>query len=289
LKVDEVPPVAEEKLAPPRVQVRPAAHAPHAPEEDVHPAEKRSGWLWIVVGILLLGVVVAVVLFLRPYQPQYRPGLMYVVQSAVPADEAQTNSPAVAENVPVVTEGLPSASQEEKFSEPGAAVIVPPTPTKGTATETEKTAVKTEEKGVVKTEARPVREEPKAEPLKKVSGIAPAVAAPVVSGDVAAKSEPAPPVESAKPFIPVEEPPKIINLQQPVFSQEQIRAGVEGDVLVKVQIDQTGKPIQAKVVSSTNESLNASVIDAVMRSTYSPAVMSNGPVTTWMSIPLKLK
>jgi TonB family protein len=126
-------------------------------------------------------------------------------------------------------------------------------------------------------------ESPKAEPPAKTVAAS--------SGPSAIETREKTSDESAAPakFIPVEQPPKIVQLQQPNFSDDQIVQGVQGDVVVKVQIDKTGKPLQAKILSSTNASLNAAVIDAVMRSSFTPGVMSNGPVTTWMTIPLKLK
>lgn len=90
-------------------------------------------------------------------------------------------------------------------------------------------------------------------------------------------------------FIPVEKAPRILSLEQPSFSESDIAAGLSGEIRVKVQIDKDGKPLQALVVSSTNKALNEPVIDAVMKSTYEPGVMSNGPVMAWIMIPFKFK
>ncbi len=90
-------------------------------------------------------------------------------------------------------------------------------------------------------------------------------------------------------FIPVEKAPRIIRLEQPWFSENDISGGLSGEIKVKVQIDKDGRPVQAQVVSSTNRALNDPVVDAVMKSTYEPGVMSNGPVMAWIVIPFRFK
>ncbi len=90
-------------------------------------------------------------------------------------------------------------------------------------------------------------------------------------------------------FIPVEKAPRILRLEQPSFSENDLSGGLSGEITVKVQIDKEGKPVQAQVLSSTNKALNEAVVDAVMKSTYEPGVMSNGPVMAWVVIPFKFK
>jgi protein TonB len=90
-------------------------------------------------------------------------------------------------------------------------------------------------------------------------------------------------------FIPVEKAPRILRLEQPSFSESDLAVGLSGEIRVKVQINKEGRPVQALVISSTNKALNEPVVDAVMKSTYEPGVMSNGPVMAWIVIPFKFK
>ncbi len=87
----------------------------------------------------------------------------------------------------------------------------------------------------------------------------------------------------------VEKSPLIIRMQQPKFPDGLVTPGVEEEVVVKVQINPRGTPVQATVTRSTNANLNESVIDAVMHSQYSPGVLATGPVTSWMTIPFTIK
>jgi len=65
------------------------------------------------------------------------------------------------------------------------------------------------------------------------------------------------------------------------------RAGVEGTVWVKIWVDKEGKPRKALVLKSTAELFNQAAVDAAMKWVFTPALMRNGPVSVWVSIPFK--
>jgi TonB family protein len=248
------------------------------------PEEKKLGKLpvFLSIGIAVVVMVFFGIMMMRPNKGQYKVGYMYVSQSQTPAGEEQAAAVVTGDG----EAGSVSGTASDEIPE-----ATPPEPakTKAATNAGGKPAVK-EEKPVA---SKPANEEqveaeaPKAEP--PVS--APSRTVPPAPGPSAIGTSERSLNELSAPakFIPVEEPPKILQLEQPSFSEEQIAQGVQGDVVVKVQIDKTGKPLQAKILSSTNASLNAAVVDAVMRSSFSPGVMSSGPVTTWMTIPLRLK
>jgi protein TonB len=83
--------------------------------------------------------------------------------------------------------------------------------------------------------------------------------------------------------------PEVIRLVNPKYPPEAWNAGIEGEVVVRVQIDQHGKPIQAKIVKSSSELFNNVVIDAALKSQYSPGMMPTGPVKTWLRLPFTFK
>ena len=234
----------------------------------------------LVSSIVILLLVIGGILFLRPKQGQYRVGYMYVSQAPLVADDPQA---------PVTEEAVPDQGRVES-----APAVKPPEPARPAEKQASKPAAGKEqavEKGGEKGEQKDqsaekegVVEQAPPRPVAGASTPAPAAPSAIAEKDKASEDLAAP-----TQFIPVEQPPKIVQLQQPSFSQEQILQGIQGDVVVKVQIDKTGKPLQAKVISSTNAALNEAVINAVMRSSYAPGVMSSGPVTTWMTIPLRLK
>ncbi|MEW6512002.1 MAG: TonB family protein [Bacteroidota bacterium] len=92
---------------------------------------------------------------------------------------------------------------------------------------------------------------------------------------------------SPLPFVAVEKEAKIIRLEKPRFSSLAFEQGIEGQVIVQVRIDASGKPLQTLTLRSTNDLLTQPVIEAVMRSEFSPAEMSTGPVASWLTIPFK--
>jgi TonB family protein len=133
-------------------------------------------------------------------------------------------------------------------------------------------------------EPEPVRSEPKTIP---VADSKPALQQARPANLAAKKSEAV--SGAAAGFIAVQRDPKILKLASPVFPEADQYGDLTGEVIVKVQIDKNGKALQALVVSSTNNTLNRPVVDAVMRSSFEPAMMSKGPVVSWMTIPIRMK
>jgi TonB family protein len=83
--------------------------------------------------------------------------------------------------------------------------------------------------------------------------------------------------------------PEITRLEQPRLPVGAFQSSASEEVTVSVQVGPEGKPLQAKVIKSTNNLLNEAVIEAVMQSEYSAGSTSSGPVTKWITIPFKFK
>lgn len=88
-------------------------------------------------------------------------------------------------------------------------------------------------------------------------------------------------------FIPVEKGPQIVKKGIPVYPDMALRAGLEGTVWVKILVDKEGKPQRAVVVKSTTEIFNDAAIAAAMDFLFTPAVMNQGPVRVWVSVPFR--
>ena len=244
--------------------------APPAPAPAVEKVGKKKALLLISVAVVVVVAMVGGLMMVRPASAKYKPGILYVTESPAPADE---NMPPAGR--PQVQEV--SAPNQEPQSEESPEISAP----KISAPEPEPVVKRDPPK-------KSVAEEPVADPApkKKPEQIVPFSAQPAGGSEKTVVGSGA---DKPSTFIPVEMPPKLVALAQPVFSSEELASGAQGDIIVKVQIDKSGKPLQAKVVSSTNTTLNGPVVDAVMRSSYSPGMMSNGPVTTWMTVPMRLK
>ncbi|MFA5832482.1 MAG: TonB family protein [Bacteroidota bacterium] len=92
-------------------------------------------------------------------------------------------------------------------------------------------------------------------------------------------------------FVPVEKQPQPIpgNNPAPVYPEIARRAGVEGTVWVKIWVDKEGNPKKAQVLKSDAELFNQPAVDAAMKWKFTPAIMNNGPVSVWVSIPFKFR
>ncbi len=92
-------------------------------------------------------------------------------------------------------------------------------------------------------------------------------------------------------FVPVEKQPQPLpgNAPPPVYPEIARRAGVEGTVWVKIWVDKEGNPKKALIMKSDAELFNQPAIDAAMRWKFTPAIMNNGPVAVWVSIPFKFR
>jgi TonB family protein len=240
-----------------------AADKSPLPAETKEPKEKKSSIaLWLMIAIALVAVGVALAMFLPKKQ------------SATPANLG-SSTPPVTEQTEPAQSLQPRSSGAEYDSPIEAPEVIVPIPPK---TEREK---KSEGSGPADRPAERSSE-------RTVEGPAPGLVNAKPTAVTGRIGKPEPPSGST-PFIPIQKEPKILRLEHPSFSESDLSAGIRGEIVVKVQIDKSGKPMQARVVSSTNTLLNDPVVDAVMKSSFSPGIMSNGPVMSWMTIPFKFK
>jgi TonB family protein len=99
-----------------------------------------------------------------------------------------------------------------------------------------------------------------------------------------------------KPEVPINldplatvRPPEIVRLVKPSLADIALKSEIEEEVSVMVEIGADGQPLQAKILQSSNALYNHAVIDAVMKSEYSPGQSHAGPITMWMTIPFHFK
>ena len=90
-------------------------------------------------------------------------------------------------------------------------------------------------------------------------------------------------------FVPYEKEPTVVKKIEPKYPDIALRAGLEGNVFLKVWVDKTGKVHKAVVLKSDAEIFNQAAIDAAMQWVFTPAVMQKGPVAVWVSIPFRFR
>jgi TonB family protein len=82
---------------------------------------------------------------------------------------------------------------------------------------------------------------------------------------------------------------KIVRLERPRLPEGIYATGLEGQVVVRVEIDSEGTPLRVKILRSTNDLLEGVVIDAVNRSEFSPRRLQSGPVGSAITIPFTFR
>lgn len=98
-------------------------------------------------------------------------------------------------------------------------------------------------------------------------------------------------VETApKDFIPgVEKYPVIISNPSPKYPEIARRSGIEGTVFIKIWVTKEGKVKQAEIVKSTSKIFDQNAIEAALLWKFTPAIMNNGPVSVWVTVPFKFR
>ena len=90
-------------------------------------------------------------------------------------------------------------------------------------------------------------------------------------------------------FVPYEKEPVVVKKVDPKYPEIALRAGLEGNVYLKVWVDKEGKVRKAVILKSDAEIFNQNAIDAAQQWVFTPAVMQKGPVSVWVSIPFRFK
>lgn len=90
------------------------------------------------------------------------------------------------------------------------------------------------------------------------------------------------------PYYKVEVKPQPVNIPKPVYPSIAIKAGIEGQTVVKALVDIDGSIMQTQILkSSGNQMLDQAAIEAAMKAKFTPARQRDKAVRVWVSIPIK--
>ncbi|MHB1050560.1 MAG: energy transducer TonB [Bacteroidota bacterium] len=95
--------------------------------------------------------------------------------------------------------------------------------------------------------------------------------------------------EAPPPFVPVEKQPKAVSIVNPTYPKMAQRAGIEGTVHVNMWVTKEGTVRQAIIVKSSNAIFDEAAVKAALQWTFTPAIMNNGPVAVWVTVPFRFK
>jgi protein TonB len=90
-------------------------------------------------------------------------------------------------------------------------------------------------------------------------------------------------------FVPYEKEPTVVKRVEPKYPDLALRAGLEGNVIVKVWVDKEGKVHKVVLLKSDAPIFEDAAISAASQWVFTPAVMQKGPVSVWVSIPFRFR
>ena len=90
-------------------------------------------------------------------------------------------------------------------------------------------------------------------------------------------------------FVPYEKEPTVVKKVEPKYPDLALRAGLEGNVFVKVWVDKEGKVRKVVLLKSDAPIFEDAAIAAAKQWVFTPAVMQKGPVSVWVSIPFRFR
>jgi len=90
-------------------------------------------------------------------------------------------------------------------------------------------------------------------------------------------------------FVPYEKEPTVVKKIEPKYPDLALRAGLEGNVFVKVWVDKEGKVRKVVLLKSDAPIFEDAAIAAAKQWVFTPAVMQKGPVSVWVSIPFRFR
>ncbi len=99
------------------------------------------------------------------------------------------------------------------------------------------------------------------------------------------------PVAARAPAIdPCEEgpaKPKLKNLPQPAYTDQARAAGIEGKVRVQITVDEAGRVVEAKVLSSLGHGLDEAALTAAKAASFDAAVRCGKPARSTFTIAMR--
>ncbi len=83
---------------------------------------------------------------------------------------------------------------------------------------------------------------------------------------------------------PIDVPPTPIVTVQPTYPEAAKQAGVSGKVLLQVEVDAQGSPVEVRVLQSVPE-LDGACIEAMWGWRFTPAKRYGNPIGAWVTVP----
>ncbi len=263
----------------PKPNAAPPEERPAKPRPPVRiPVRALTAAAVVCAGIALIGWMAV---RLREPAPKVQPPA--AAQAAAAGEQA---SPAPGSSAPAPEKPAPvTASLATQFSPPRPAVLPPATPPKPSPPATQTAAPGTSPAAGTSTAPAaqtpapppPAQTEPKPQPA--VAEAKPAPANPAVEQH----EPPAPPRE------PVRTPPRVAQTAPAAYTPEALQKGVEGAVLLSVDIDDQGIPRRARVLRSLDPGLDRKAIESLAGWRFTPATEDGRAVASTANVEVNFR
>ncbi|MGH7449832.1 MAG: energy transducer TonB [bacterium] len=86
-----------------------------------------------------------------------------------------------------------------------------------------------------------------------------------------------------------DKPPEIIKHVQPVYPDTARKGGLEGDVWVKVWVDNKGNVKKVLVTENSDPIFHQPAIEAARQFVFNPAMKERKPVDVWVTFPFHFR
>lgn len=91
-------------------------------------------------------------------------------------------------------------------------------------------------------------------------------------------------------FVPVEEEPIVIKKVEPVYPPEDVAAGREGKVWLKMVVDEKGSVTKVIILKNdASDAMGRAAVQAARGFQFKPAKLKGNVVAVWVSVPFKFK
>jgi TonB family protein len=90
-------------------------------------------------------------------------------------------------------------------------------------------------------------------------------------------------------FVAYEKAPEVITKVEPEYPQVALKSGLEGNVFLKVWVDESGNVVETSIIKSDQEVFNEAAMNAAKQWKFKPAISNGKPVAVWVSIPFRFK
>lgn len=239
-----------------RSEAPPPAVAPPAPPVPAPPASfraSRNSAPWAAIGAAL-GVIATLILAVKFLGPHEHPA---------PGTQAESQQPV-------------------RKDEPAQKAMPPESPVREAA-KAEPPAVKP----AARTKPMPAAQKQPAPAPREL----PAESPPKPAENAARSAEPPPAPAPEPPKQPVREPvrtaPKLLQQAPAAYTDQARSAGIEGVVLLSVDIDERGVPVRARVLKPLDPGLDRSAIQSLAGWRFQPATEDGKPVGATVNVEVK--